>query len=110
MFNTQKIFAVDIKTGIGEQKMDVGNASGVGIFDRYHGQIGLVFLDQVHGDFKGVAGNVVLSGKDVAAGNMRIGAGDALVGNFGFHLVFPQNFVGTTIKRFRHPGNNYLGF
>lgn len=89
--------------------MDVGNASALefstGIMADRPG-----FLDQVHGDFKGVAGNVVLSGKDVAAGNMRIGAGDALVGNFGFHLVFPQNFVGTTIKRFRHPGKNYLGF
>ena len=81
--HAQEVLADDVEVGVRQQVMDVGDAAGDRVLDRDHG---IARLARLHGGqrvLEGRAGDRLEVGKDLAAGQMRVGAGLALVGDAG---------------------------
>ena len=74
-----------MQSGLRQKKMNVGDASGVRVFNRNHCKIDLSVLDGIHCLFKSQTGNVFLAGVDGFSGNMGIGAGYTLISYAQFH-------------------------
>ena len=83
----QEIFADDIEPGGRQQMMDVGDAAGDRIFDRDHGELRRAVRDGRERVFESGAGQGLQFGKDIAAGDVGIGARLALIGDLrSFHF------------------------
>ncbi len=90
----------DVQAGGGQQRVDVGDAPGDRILDRDHAEVGRFVLQRSEGVLEGGAGQRRAAGIIVEAGDVRIGARLALVGDgLGFgHGLFPrrQHLAGAT--------------
>src|SRR5208282_5960606 len=75
----QEGLADDVQARGGQERMNVGDATGDRVLDRDHAEIGGALLKRCEGVLEGRAGNRRQVGKVVGAGNMRIGPGLALV-------------------------------
>ena len=90
VMDAQEVFADDIEIGGGQQMMDVGDASGDRIVDGNHREIDLALLHGGKGVLECPRSDGLVARIGFAAGNMRIGAGLALIGDLGCHLS-PSN-------------------
>ena len=79
--NRQERLADDMQAGGGQQIVDVGDAAGDRILDRDHAEIGSALLDRGESVLEGRARQRNHFGKAFDAGDMRIGAGFALIGD-----------------------------
>src|SRR6202042_3439180 len=87
----EKGLAHDVQTGSGQERMDVGDPSGDRVLDRDHGEFGRAVLYGRESILEGRAGQRSEIGKIVGAGDMRIGARFALIGDriCCLHACFP---------------------
>jgi len=81
MIHPHEMFAHDEKTRIRHQPVNIGNPAGHRIFDRRHGVFGAALGDRGKHVLEGLRRQGVHVGINMAAGEMRIGAGQALEGN-----------------------------
>ena len=79
--NRQECLADDVQAGGGQQIVDVGDAAGDRILDRNHAKIGRAVLDRREGVLECRARQRIHFGKAFDAGDMRIGARFALIGD-----------------------------
>ena len=77
-----EMLADDVEAGMRQQVMDVGDAAGHRILDRDHGELGLAVLHRGERVLEGRAGQRLHARIGVARGEMRVGAGLALKGDF----------------------------
>lgn len=63
----QKMLADNMQPGFRQQKMNIGHPAGIGVFNRYHRQIGLAGRNLAHSFFKSIAGQIVLFRKTCIA-------------------------------------------
>ena len=81
----QVILAGDVQLGGRQQIVDVADPAGDGVFHRDHGEGSLALLDRNETVLEGAAGHRLMGRKGLAAGNVRVRAGFALIGNFQLH-------------------------
>ena len=81
-FDAQEMFADNAKAGIRQQVVHIGHAACRGVFNGNHGQICLAAFDRLKRVFEGAAGQGFMVGPRLHAGNMGVGTGFTLVGNF----------------------------
>ena len=77
----RKRLADDVQVRRRQQVVDVGDAAGDRVLDRDHAEFGRAVLQRREGVLEGRAGQGLEVGKIVGAGDMRIGAGFALIGD-----------------------------
>ena len=77
----QEMLADDVQPGIRQQVMDIGHPAGDGIFDRDHRVARIPTLDDRQRVLECRARERLEIGQNLAAGEMRVGAGFALVGD-----------------------------
>ena len=73
-----EMLADDVQPRIGQKMMDVGDPPGDRVLDGQHGELGLAVAHRRHSIVETAAGQRHHVGKDMAAGEIGIGAGGAL--------------------------------
>src|SRR5262249_40604556 len=77
----QERLAQDVEPGRRQKRMDVGDASGDRVLDWNHGEFGAAVLYGREGVLEGRAWQRLQVGKIIDTGDVRIGAGLALISN-----------------------------
>ena len=85
----QVILAGDVELGGGQQIVNVADPARDRVLDRDHGEGGFALLDGDETVLEGAAGHGLMGRKGLAAGNVRVRARFALIGNFLAHCGNP---------------------
>ena len=97
MAHAQEMLADDVEIGVGQQVMDVGDAAGDRVLDRDHGEPRFARLHRLQRVLERRAGDGLEVGERLAAGEMRIGAGLALIDDARRGRLAGCGHVGTEI-------------
>ena len=85
MIHPLEVFADDMQIRIRQQVVNIGDPARDRIFDRYHRQFGRAVVHSLKHVFKTRARQRLHLGIRSSAGHVRIGAGEALEGDFAVH-------------------------
>src|SRR4051794_2551767 len=81
VFDALEVLADDVQPAAGQERVDVGDAAGQAVLAGQHGQLGLAAVHRLDGALEGRAGQGLHAGIGVAAGEIGVGARDALEGD-----------------------------